>query len=96
MIDYATRLKQIRQERGIGLRELARQAGVSGSAIVRFESGDGRPAVDTTARIAGSLDCSDAVTRELVARVMANRYGLDKKWSYWLPAAEAVLEEVQS
>jgi len=92
---YATRLKELRQSAGVGVRELARRADVSGSAIVRFEAGDGRPAAGTAVRIVRSLDYSETVTLELVARVMANRYDLDSEWASWLPAADAVVQEVQ-
>jgi transcriptional regulator with XRE-family HTH domain len=56
--DVGQRLRSVRQERGIGLRELSRRLGVSPSALSQIETGRTRPTVMTLRSIVSELEMS--------------------------------------
>jgi transcriptional regulator with XRE-family HTH domain len=68
--DVGHRLRGVRQERGIGLRELSRRLGVSPSALSQIETGRTRPSVMTLYSIVSELEMSlDDLLRVPSARV---------------------------
>jgi transcriptional regulator with XRE-family HTH domain len=56
--DVGQRLRGVREERGIGLRELSRRLGVSPSALSQIETGRTRPSVMTLYSIVSELEMS--------------------------------------
>lgn len=56
--DVGRRLRAVREERGIGLRELSRRLGVSASALSQIETGRTRPSVMTLYSIVSELGMS--------------------------------------
>lgn len=96
MSDYATRLKELRESADLGVRELARRAGCSAGFVSRVEAKKVRPAPISLLRWYRVIGFSDVVLQELTARVLADGHDLGDRWPCWLPAAEAVLEEVAS
>jgi transcriptional regulator with XRE-family HTH domain len=56
--ELGARLRRARTERGVGLRELARQIGVSASLISQIETGKSTPSVSTLTTIANALSLS--------------------------------------
>ena len=56
--DIGQRLRSVREERGIGLRELSRRLGVSASALSQIETGRTRPTVMTLYAIVSELEMS--------------------------------------
>ena len=56
--DVGQRLRAVREERGIGLRELSRRVGVSASALSQIETGRTRPSVTTLYSIVSELEMS--------------------------------------
>lgn len=56
--DIGQRLRVVREERGIGLRELSRRIGVSASALSQIETGRTRPSVMTLYSIVSELQMS--------------------------------------
>jgi transcriptional regulator with XRE-family HTH domain len=54
--DLGRRLRQARQSKHVGLRELARQIGVSASLISQIETGKSAPSVSTLTAIVNALD----------------------------------------
>lgn len=50
------RLLEVRQDRGLSLRALAAESGLSVNAINRIERGDSSPTVSSLQRLAGALD----------------------------------------
>jgi len=70
--DVGQRLRGVRQERGIGLRELSRRLGVSPSALSQIETGRTRPSVMTLYSIVSELEMSlDDLLRVPCARVQS-------------------------
>jgi len=68
--DVGQRLRDVREERGIGLRELSRRLGVSPSALSQIETGRTRPSVMTLRSIVSELEMSlDDLLRVRGARV---------------------------
>lgn len=68
--DVGQRLREVREERGIGLRELSRRLGVSPSALSQIETGRTRPTVMTLRSIVSELEMSlDDLLRVPGARV---------------------------
>ena len=51
---FAARLRALRESRGLGLRELARKAGITHQALAKIESGS-EPGFSTVQRIADAL-----------------------------------------
>ena len=56
--DVGTRLRILREQRGLSLRELAEQCGLSFNAISRIERGENSPTVSTLHQLATALDVS--------------------------------------
>jgi transcriptional regulator with XRE-family HTH domain len=56
--DIGQRLRSVREERGISLRELSRRLGVSASALSQIETGRTRPSVMTLYSIVSELQMS--------------------------------------
>ncbi len=52
------KLRTIRKERGLTLRQVADKVGVSESCISLYESGTRRPNIDTLKKLAEVLRCS--------------------------------------
>jgi transcriptional regulator with XRE-family HTH domain/mannose-6-phosphate isomerase-like protein (cupin superfamily) len=52
------RLRRLREQRGIGVRELARRVNVSGSLVSQIEMGKSKPSVETLYRIVSELGVS--------------------------------------
>lgn len=50
-------LKEMRNSRGLSVRELAKRSGISNSAIFYIESGRVSPRLDTLELIANALGC---------------------------------------
>lgn len=67
---FGATLRLLRVERGLGLRELARLIGVSGSYLSRVENGhDPPPAPDRLAALADALGLNRALLTELAGQV---------------------------
>lgn len=58
MSDFASRLKQLRTQRGLSQTELAKKVGVHYNHIGRYERGQSKPAAETLTRLAESLGVS--------------------------------------
>lgn len=56
--DFGARLKYLREQKHLSLRELAKLAGVSHSYIKDIESGRGNPSLNTLSSLARALDIS--------------------------------------
>jgi len=54
------RLREIRQQRGLSLRELQRLSGVAVSALAKFEAGEGDPQLSTLRKLATALNVTVA------------------------------------
>jgi len=54
--EIADNIERILHEKGIGVHEMAVDAGVSNSGIYRFLSGNGTPTLDTLVKIAKALN----------------------------------------
>lgn len=52
------KIRQLRERKGVGLRELARLSGVGLATLSRIESGEGNPRLNTLIRLAEVLDVS--------------------------------------
>lgn len=79
-IDVAGRLKQLRQERGQSMRQLARLSGLSTNALSTIERGRVSPSVSTLYRLAEALDVPitaffrlEPEQHEIVFRLAAQR-----------------------
>lgn len=53
--DFASRLRHIREQRGMSQSELAREAGMQPSAIAHFEAGRRKPSFDNVRSLAKAL-----------------------------------------
>ncbi len=53
--DFASRLRHIRDQRGMSQSELAREAGMQPSAIAHFEAGRRKPSFDNVRSLARAL-----------------------------------------
>ena len=53
--DFASRLRHIREQRGVSQSELAREAGMQPSAIAHFEAGRRKPSFDNVRSLAKAL-----------------------------------------
>ena len=58
MSDFATRLKQLRTQRGLSQTELAKEVGVHYNHIGRYERGQSKPTAETLTRLAKCLGVS--------------------------------------
>jgi transcriptional regulator with XRE-family HTH domain len=67
--DLGKRIKSARRERGTGVRELARQAGIAPAFVTDIEAGRRMPSAEVLARIAGALGISLAELQDLDPRV---------------------------
>ena len=56
IVDVGSRLRQLRQERGLSMRALARESGLSTNALSMIERGKTSPSVSTLIKIAGAMD----------------------------------------
>lgn len=56
IIDVSTRLRQLRSERNLSMRTLARRSGLSTNALSMIERGRTSPSVSTLYKIAGALE----------------------------------------
>lgn len=57
-MDFGTRLKAVREEKGMGREELASSIGTSAAIIGRYERGERTPSIDIAKNIADSLGVS--------------------------------------
>jgi transcriptional regulator with XRE-family HTH domain len=55
-VDVGTRLKQLREERRISMRALAKESGLSANALSMIERGLTSPSVSTLSKLAGALE----------------------------------------
>jgi transcriptional regulator with XRE-family HTH domain len=55
-VDVGNRLRKLREERGISIRELARQCGLSANAISLIERGQTSPSVSTLYRLSEAME----------------------------------------
>ena len=63
-IPFAARLRQLREQAGLGVAELAERAGLARAAVYHYESGIREPAWDPLCRLADALGVSlDAFRR---------------------------------
>ena len=58
MTKFSERLKELRQEKGLSQRELAKQTGYSQAAIARWEAGQQIPTIDTLETMCKYFDCT--------------------------------------
>lgn len=58
MSNFASRLKQLRAQRGLSQTELAKQVGVHYNHIGRYERGQSKPTAETLTRLAEALAVS--------------------------------------
>ena len=70
------RFKQIRNQRGISLRELKKASGVAVSNLARYEAGEGDPRLSTLRKVAKALGVTVAV---LIGESKPGK-GVKKKW----------------
>ena len=54
------RLREIRERKGVSLRELKKASGVAVSSLARFEAGEGDPQLSTLRKLAKALDVTVA------------------------------------
>jgi transcriptional regulator with XRE-family HTH domain len=55
-VDVGIRLRQLREDRGYSIRELARLSGLSANALSLIERGRSSPSVSTLYKVSGALD----------------------------------------
>lgn len=55
---FATRLKELRDEAGVSMAQLAKAVGVSDAAVCKWENGDAEPKASYIVRLAEYFDCS--------------------------------------
>lgn len=58
LIAFGERLKEMYEEKGAGIKQLADAANVHRSAAYRYIKGENLPALDTVSKIADYFDCS--------------------------------------
>jgi len=58
-MDVGSRLRELRTERGLSMRALGRQSGLSTNALSMIERGKTSPSVSTLYKIATALDIPD-------------------------------------
>lgn len=58
MSDFASRLKQLRTQRGLSQTQLAKEVGVHYNHIGRYERGQSKPSAETLTRLAEALGVS--------------------------------------
>ena len=58
MSDFASRLKQLRAQRGLSQSDLAKQVGVHYNHIGRYERGQSKPSAETLSKLAEALGVS--------------------------------------
>lgn len=74
------RLRDIRQRRGVSLRELKRLSGVAVSALAKFEAGEGDPQLSTLRKLAKALKVPVAeLIGETNPKKGGKRHGAHKK-----------------
>lgn len=76
METFGGRVQALRTEKGIGLRALARQAGVAPSFMVGIEDGSRMPSPGKLGRIAAALGVPEAELQVLDPRVLEGREAL--------------------
>jgi len=55
-VDVGNKLRQMREARGLSIRALARQSGLSANALSMIERGRSSPSVSTLYKVAAALD----------------------------------------
>ena len=74
------RLRQVRQQRGLSLRELKRLSGVAVSALAKFEARKGDPQLSTLRKLAKALHVTVAeLIVEAKPKKGGKRHGANKK-----------------
>lgn len=58
MDNFSTRLKELREEAGVSMQQLAHDIDVSNAAICKWENGEAEPKVGSLVRLAAYFDCS--------------------------------------
>ncbi len=79
MTDIGARLKKIRTDKGLSLRELAKHAHISHSFIADIETGRSKPSIDTLEALATALDVSLSALIDHSAEKQTNSKKQSKK-----------------
>ncbi len=58
MQEFKDRLKELREERGLSMKALGKEIGVSDAAVCKWENGIAEPKVTYILRLADFFDCS--------------------------------------
>jgi transcriptional regulator with XRE-family HTH domain len=89
-VDVGTRLKQLREERRISMRALAKESGLSANALSMIERGLTSPSVSTLSKLAGELEVPitaffrrDPDRQNIVFRPFSDRKQLNLKDGLW-------------
>lgn len=77
-MNFAERLKKVRQEKGLSQSDLAKSAGIHYTQIGRYENKGARPAADILAKIATALGVSSDYLMNGTAEDVANDTLTDK------------------
>ena len=103
MSDYATRLRELREASGVAFDEIVNAltptddeeaATNTALAVMVAESGDLGPGLTMfgLVRLTEVLELDGFAARELVARRMAEQYGLGDDWEHFTRVAGLVIE----
>jgi transcriptional regulator with XRE-family HTH domain len=66
-VDFGERLRQLREEKGLSMRQLAERSGVDVGVVSRVERGQYKPPkIGTIEKLARALDLSEAEKEELL------------------------------
>jgi transcriptional regulator with XRE-family HTH domain len=89
--DLGKHVKAARLERGTGLRELARQAGIAPAFVTDIEAGRRMPSAEVLARIAAALSIPLAELQDLDPRVTPEV----RKWMEAEPRVSSLLQRLE-
>lgn len=53
---FSKRLKELREEKGLYQKDLAKKVGIAQSVVARYETGTARPGIDTLMQLAIALE----------------------------------------
>lgn len=93
-MDFGERLRQLREEKGLSMRQLAKRSGVDVGVISRVERGQYKPPkITTIERLGRALDLSEAEEEELLQ--LSGRVGLSPTETEEQVAREETEQEVR-
>lgn len=75
MTDFKDRLKELRTEKGLSLRDLAEEINTTKSTLSRYETGDGQPKQDIVEALA---DFFEVTTDYLFGRTNQKYFSMDE------------------